>query len=354
MRDLTVMLTASGSQFAPGIIKCFKKNGEREISVIGGDMGSNPSNKYLVDKFYQIPPAKAPDYVQKVVEICEKEKVDILFPQMSAELSAYLDNINLFKKIGTLVAMTLNENVKVANNKLKLYCFLKECGIPIPEFECVYSIEEFDDAVVKLGYPDHPVCVKVTESSGSRGIRIIDNKRSRFDLFAYEKPASLYTSLQNMRSILQEPVQFPELLLMKYLPGEEYTVDLLADHGKVLYIAGRRNSVMLMSISQETILEKDERAYQIAEQVVSKLKLDGNIGLDFMFDADGYAQLMEVNPRLDATVSLCAAAGLNLPYLRIKQLLGEVLPEITVQYGVNLKRRYLELFIDANGQLMDW
>ena len=75
---------------------------------------------------------------------------------------------------------------------------------------------------------------------------------------------------------------------MKYLPGEEYTVDLLADHGKVLYIAGRRNPVMLMSISQETILEKNERAYQIAEQVVSKLGLDGNIGLDFMFDADGY------------------------------------------------------------------
>ena len=43
-----------------------------------------------------------------------------------------------------------------------------------------------------------------------------------------------------------------------------------------------------------------------------------------------------------------------MPYLRVKQLLGETLPELTVKYGVNLKRRYLEMFIDADGQLMDW
>ncbi len=29
LRPVTVMLTASGSQFAPGIIKCLKNNGER-------------------------------------------------------------------------------------------------------------------------------------------------------------------------------------------------------------------------------------------------------------------------------------------------------------------------------------
>ena len=34
LSPLNVMLTASGSQFAPGIVKCFKQNGERDIRVI--------------------------------------------------------------------------------------------------------------------------------------------------------------------------------------------------------------------------------------------------------------------------------------------------------------------------------
>ncbi len=354
MRDVRVMFTASGSQFAPGTIKCLKQNGEREITVIGGDMGDDPTNRYLVDIFYKTPAARDPSYAEEVAKICEKEKVDILLPQMSAELPAYLEHMELFDKIGTRVSMTLTTNVNVANNKLALFEFLSTKGVSIPKFQSVHSMKEFDKAISLLGYPQCPVCVKMPESSGSRGIRIIDGMKSRFELFAYEKPASLYVTLQDMREILSEAEHFPDLILMPYLPGDEYTVDLLADKGKVLYIAGRRNPVMLMSISQEAILEKNERAYQIAEQVVRHLELDGNISLDFKFDANGDAQLLEVNPRLSATISVFAAGGLNLPYLRVKQLLGEQLPEVSVQYGVAVKRRYSEIFTDSTENLINW
>lgn len=80
MKPITIMMSASGSQFAPGIIKCFKNNGEREITVIGGDMNSDPTNKYLVDKFYMVPAAKDPTYADAILEICKKEKVDIFVP----------------------------------------------------------------------------------------------------------------------------------------------------------------------------------------------------------------------------------------------------------------------------------
>ena len=38
MKDLTVMLSACGAQFAPGMVNCLKDNGERNIRVIGIDM----------------------------------------------------------------------------------------------------------------------------------------------------------------------------------------------------------------------------------------------------------------------------------------------------------------------------
>lgn len=354
MRPVTVMMSASGSQFAPGIIKCFKDNGEREIKVIGGDMSTDPTNKYLVDKFYRVPAVKDPTYADVLLDICKKEKVDIFFPQMSAELPVLLENISRFDDAGIKVSITRNDSLYIANNKLKLFEFMKENNIPVSKFAVISSLDDFDKAIREVGYPEKPVCVKLTESSGARGVRVIDDSKSRYHIFAHEKPDSFYISYEDMKKTLEDADEFPELMVMEYLSGDEYDVDLIADNGKVLYMAGRRNPVMVMSITQESVLEKNEEAYRIAEQVVEKLGLDGVIGIDYKFADDGSCRLLEINPRIDATVSIFAAGGLNLPYLCIKKMLGEELPEVDVRYGTRLKRRYLEMFTDNRGEYIEW
>ena len=354
MRPITVMMSASGSQFAPGIIKCFKDNGEREIKVVGGDMSNDPTNKYLVDKFYRVPAVKDPTYADVLLDICKKEKVDIFFPQMSAELPVLLENISRFDDAGIKVSITRNDSLYIANNKLKLFEFMKENNIPVSKFSVISSLNDFDKAIREVGYPEKPVCVKLTESSGARGVRVIDDSKSRYHIFAHEKPDSFYISYEDMKKTLEDADEFPELMVMEYLSGDEYNVDLIADNGRVMYMAGRRNPVMVMSITQESVLEKNEEAYRIAEQIVEKLGLDGVIGIDYKFAEDGSCRLLEINPRIDATVSIFAAGGLNLPYLQVKHLLGEELPEVEVGYGTRLKRRYLEMFTDSNGELLDW
>ena len=83
---------------------------------------------------------------------------------------------------------------------------------------------------------------------------------------------------------------------------------------------------------------------QIAKKVISALGLSGNADLDFKNDENGHPVLMEINPRIAATMRIFKEGGLNLPYLRIKQLLGEELPKIDIRYGIKMKRRYLEMF----------
>lgn len=354
MRPVTVMMSASGSQFAPGIIKCFKDNGEREIKVVGGDMSTDPTNKYLVDKFYRVPAVKDPAYADVLLDICKKEKVDIFFPQMSAELPVLLENISRFDDEGIKVSITRNDSLYIANNKLRLFEFMRENNIPVSNFAVISSLDDFDKAIREVGYPEKPVCVKLTESSGARGVRVIDDSKSRYHIFAHEKPDSFYISYEDMKKTLEDADEFPELMVMEYLSGDEYDVDLIADNGRVLYMAGRRNPVMVMSITQESVLEKNEEAYRIAEQIVEKLGLDGVIGIDYKFAEDGSCRLLEINPRIDATVSVFAAGGLNLPYLQVKHLLGEELPEVEVRYGTRLKRRYMETFTNQKGELLSW
>lgn len=200
-----------------------------------------------------------------------------------------------------------------------------------------------------MGYPDEAVCLKIVSGSGSRGVRIIDSNKSRYQIFAHEKPNSFFTSYEDMLSVMREVDVLDEMMLVEYMPGSEYTVDLLADNGEVLYQVGRENTVSLMSIAQESVLVPNKHAYEVTKSIVRLLKMDGNIGFDFMKNGEGLPVLMDINPRITATVSVIAAGGVNLPYLRIKQLLGEKLPELTVNYGVRLKRRYHEMFTDKDG-----
>lgn len=349
MREITVLITAAGSPSSPGLIQCLKKNGERNVRIIGTDMKTDATIAQMVDVVRLVPPATAPEYIDVLLEVCREEKVEVLIPGISQELPGLQKRKADFEAIGTKVSVSDGKGLLIANDKIKLYRYMNEMGFHTPSFRVISKIDDFENACKEIGFPQKAICVKIKDGSGSRGIRLIDPKKTRFDIFTGEKPNSFYTTYEDMLSILKEATDFPELMIMEMLPGMEYSVDLLADHGHVLYMVGRESNIINASIPQEATLAFNEEAYSIAEAIVESLKLDGNVDLDFKFDEDNHPQLMEINPRLAATLSVIAAGGVNLIYLRVKQLLGEELPEVHVNYGVKLKRRYHELFCDKEG-----
>lgn len=342
--DLTVLVSACGAQFMPGLVNCLKNNGERNIRIIGTDMGNDDTVYQMVDECYKVPRATDPTYIDVVLDICKKEKVDIVMPFMSAELLPLIDRKEDFENIGVKVSVSDRKSVEITNNKYEFYEFLKENGLPVPKFAHIRKSEELIKACQECGYPENAVCVKATELSGSRGIRIIKPNVSRFDILFGEKPNSFYTSMEDLKSTLDERDSMPEMMAMEYLPGAEGSVDLLAENGKILYMAYRESNVNLHSIPQEATLSENKEAYHIAKKVISALGLTGNADLDFKNDAEGHPVLMEINPRIAATMQIFKEGGLNLPYLRIKHLLGEELPDAQIKYGVKMKRRYLEMF----------
>lgn len=344
MREINILSTACGAIFMPGFFTCLKENGERKINIIGVDMTEKAFMGDLLDGYYKVPAYTDEKYVEILIDICRKEKIDIFFPHLSMELPIILDNIDKFKNLGVKVAITDSQTLNIANNKFQLYEHMKKEGLRVPKYYHVGNVEELEENAKKLGFPKKDVVVKVTESSGSRGIRIVRGNLSRAENFLNRKPNSMEISMEDMYSTIIECKKMPDTIVMEYLPGCEYTVDLLADHGKTIYIAGRRNYESSMSIAMATCIEKKDEAYKLCEDIVSSLNLDGNIGFDFMLDENDQPVLTDLNPRITATIVLYKEGGLNLPYLRVKQLMGEDLPQIKVKYGINMKRRYWDVF----------
>jgi carbamoyl-phosphate synthase large subunit len=344
MNDITVLSTACGAMFMPGFFNCLRDNGERKIRIVGVDIVDNPFMGKLIDKYYKVGTYTSANYIDELIEICKTEQVDILFPHISMELPVVLERLNDFRKIGVRVAITDSQSLCVANNKLKLYDHMRRIGLRTPDYYIVKNSNDLLSGAEKLGYPTVPVVVKATESSGSRGVRIVNDRIGIADAFLNKKPRSLEISMDNMRRTIDACYPLPDVIVMEYLPGCEYTVDLLADKGKTLYIAGRRNYESSMSIAMATVTEEKEEAYELCKKLVDSLGLDGNIGFDFMLDAEDRPVLTDLNPRVTATIVLYKEAGLNLPYLRVKQLMKERLPKAEIRYGLHMKRRYLDVF----------
>ncbi len=344
LRDITVLYTACGAVYTPAFIDCLKDNGERNIRVIGADMAYDETIAPLIDKLYVTPKAIEPGYVDALLKICKSEKVDVLIPGMSNELVKLWDKRKEFEKIGSIVSLSNKESIEITTDKFRFYTFLKDNNLPVPKFALITNSEELLAACTHCGYPERPVCVKATNLSGSRGIRIIKSDVSRFDILFGEKPNSMFTTMDELQATLREKDTMPEMMAMEYLPGVEGSVDLIGDNGKVLYAGYRESTVNLASIPQVAEVKENKEAIDIATKVCEALKIDGNADFDFKEDENGHPVLMEVNPRVAATMKIFKKAGMNLPYLRIKQLLGEELPEVEIKYGIKMKRRYQEMF----------
>ncbi len=340
MRDVTVLITACGNVYMPGTTASIKNNGERNVRLIGADMNHDDTILQMVDKYYTVPRGDDPSYADVILDICIKEHVDVVIPIMSAELEILAKNADRFSAAGVALPVSQLDSLKIANNKLALFEYMQENGIPTARFCPVNSVEDVDKALEQVGVP---VVFKTTEGSGSRGMRIIDPSKSRFDILFHEKPTSAYVTLKDFKETLQEGAM-PNMLAMEYLPGHEYTVDMLCENGKVFYSLCRRGLNVQTSIILDGVVEDKPEIIKLCNQVAESLKLTGNIGFDVKERADGTPVIMECNPRATAGISEFTASGVNLLYLNIKRCLGEPLPELTPKYGVIMKRRYQEMY----------
>ena len=350
--DIRILMTGTGAPGFPSILNCFRNNGERDLYIVGVDMNPMAPCRSKVDKFYQVPSASDSSFIDCILKICEKERIQIVVSIVTKELELFAVAKKQFAEIGTLISTMDYAALHISNNKGLLLTEMKKAGLPTPDFRVVHTPEELEKAVYELGYLNRPVVIKPTFGNGSRGTRILDKKKSRYDQLFNEKPNNQYIGIDELLAIVAEKNKIPEMLVMEYLPGQEICVDILAEHGKTLFCSTRVGTV-INSIMVSSEVKYIVEAADLAQKVVSLLSLDGNIDFDMKYGSDGFPYVMEINPRLPAGVAVQAAAGINFPYLRIKQLLGEELPNCVIREGYTMQFINKEILYAPDGTLIE-
>lgn len=349
MKDLTILMTGAGAPGAPGIISCYRNNGERKIKIIGVDMRSCVPTDLQLDSFEQVPSAANSEFIGAVLNIAKKYHVDVIQPLVTRELELFSEKLNMFAEFGINVCVSSFENLVIANDKGKLLNTLSDSGIAVPSFSIINETAEFREACKKVGYPEREICFKPTKSNGSRGFRIVSNRKNRGELLFNEKPSSTYITYEEAQEIFFSMPKIPQLLVMEYLPGDEYSVDLLVDNGTVRYCIPRLRTAMNGGISTRCTIKKNNEVICYCNAVAENLKLNGNIGIQVRYDCNNEVKILEINPRLQGSIVACAAAGANLPYYAIKQIMGESVPKVEINWDVEMVRYWKEVYFNASG-----
>jgi carbamoyl-phosphate synthase large subunit len=336
-------MTGGGAPGAAGILHCLRE--EPSFRITTADADPNAVTRYLADDFVQIPFAKQPAFTDELLAVCKEKEIDILLPLVTKELLPLTSRALDFESAGTKLVASPHASLEIANNKSRLYEFMDWRGMPVPAYKIIATVDQFVAAVHELGYPEKQVCFKPSVSNGSRGFRIINDNVNELDILLNHKPDSTYITLDRAVRILSGG-SFPEILVSEYLPGEEFSVDCLANHGEPVLIVPRSRQRLVNGISVQGEFIEEKSIIEYCRKILLELKLHGNIGIQVKASSSGQYLILEINPRVQGSISAAKGAGINLPVLAVKQEAGlPISPsERQVKWGTRFKRYWSEVF----------
>ena len=119
---MNILILSAGTRNK--IVQYFKKELNGEGRVIATDCSNLAPAIYEADKYYIVPRITDENYIDIILDICKKEKINTLISLIDPELSLIAKNIRLFKEIGVNPIISDYDKVEMCFDKYEMYKFL--------------------------------------------------------------------------------------------------------------------------------------------------------------------------------------------------------------------------------------
>jgi len=300
-----ILISCAGGPAAIGAIKSLKEiNFKGNIVTI--DCDPLAVGGYLSDINYIVPLSTSKNYWDEVLNIIIKEKITIILPTGDSDIKHFSKHKEQLNKLGVTVFMSDYDSIiKCQDKKLFFdYCYSK---FPLPFTSSNYKDLKF------------PMFAKPEYGSGSRGIKVC-YKTS--DIKTLDKEESVHRS--------------SNYLFQEYLPGQEYTVDVLCDlENNPIIIVPRKRLQIKAGISSKGQVIKHKQIENLCKDLCIYLDLKGPVCIQLKEDSKGNPKFIEVNPRLGGGTYFTTLAGVNFLELILniknnKPFIKPTFKEITV------------------------
>jgi predicted ATP-grasp superfamily ATP-dependent carboligase len=226
------------------------------------------------------------------------------------------------------IALAPEPQLAVAIDKAQTFAVAQSIGVALPRS---VSLDRGCDVEAALAEVGSPAVVKPLRS-------FVEGSEERL-------MSRVVSDATELRAMLALPLwhEVP-LVLQQWASGSREAVWLFYAQGKIwarcAQIAERMNPPLGgASVVRESIVPNKD-VLESSERLVREIGLEGFSEVEFRRDLDGRPLLMEINPRLSASIELGVRAGIDFPGLLYAWATGRPLHQAQ-SYRVGIRMRWL-------------
>lgn len=277
--------------------------------IIATDMSPVAPALFFADETYLVPPISAPDYYDKVVDICNNSQAKAITTLIDPEIEILASHRDDLLQRGILPLCPADWTAHLCFDKYEMFKHLHAKGV---RTVLTYNSLEAFKVGLKEGEISFPVFMKPISGSGSVGIGQCNNMQEVEEKWNDGK----------FTYIIQE-----------LMTGGDCDADVYVDcfsHKPVAVFSKKKIETRIGGASK-TISYKDPKLFAFVEEVCAVLDLNGPCDMDF-FIKDGEYYLSEINPRFGGAYLHAYGAGVDFIKLILNNMDGKENHSIIGQY----------------------
>jgi carbamoyl-phosphate synthase large subunit len=334
---LTIAITGLNNTDNPGpgipVIRCIRESDEIEARIIGLAYENLEPGIYMpgmVNKTYMIPyPSGGTEaYMERIENIHRKEKIDLIIPNLDAELYTFMKAQPQLSEMGIATFLPTLEQFD-ERHKANLNAFGKKYGIQVPESKSITSYHDIQKIPDDFEFP-------------------LLVKGKFYDAYVANNLDQVTSYFNKISAKWGLPV-----IVQTFVRGTEVNVAALGD--------GKGNTIAAVPMRKLYITDKgkawsgitlaDAKMLEITRDLIAQTRWRGGMELEMIKTVDNEFFMIEINPRIPAWIYLAAGAGQNIPEALVKLAIGkEVKPFTSYQTG----KMFIRYSWDLMGDISDF
>ncbi|MFH0816613.1 MAG: ATP-grasp domain-containing protein [Methanobacteriota archaeon] len=318
MKKVTALVTGVGGTPGQSVMKGLRIS-KVPCRIVGLDAEPMSAGLYRADAAYIMPFANTKEYIPRLIDICNKEKVQIVMVASTPEVPVIAKNKKLIENGTDAVVLTSDSKiVDMCADKYLTYRFLKDGGFRYPETADAGDSEDVGRLIDKCGFP---LILKPNEGCAAKGVFKIDSREMLKRLHNPKKP-----------SVLQEYLE-PD--------DEEYTAGLFFDSKSKCQGTIAMKRELVAGGTYRGIVDDYKEINKDLRKVAFALKAKGPINFQFRLTSRGPV-IFEINPRFSCSDGMRAQMGYNAPEAAVRHfVLGEPDISSSLKWRTGVSMRYM-------------
>jgi D-aspartate ligase len=287
------------------VLFCLSNSKDYQISILSNRNTDFIKYSRYCKKFYVADETAFGDKrLKNIIDIIEKDCIDILFPTFVPCCQLVIEHIEALKSITGVILLPDLQNYNIAANKDLFGKFCLANNIATPKTSGLHDLSILDE----ISNYRFPVLLKPSDGDGGIGIMKFNQ--------AVELKLYIENNLEHIRN---------KYILQEFIEAIEIDANILCVEGEILTYTIQKGFIppnRPFSFSKGVEMIQYSGVFEFIKPIFKELNWSGIAHIDLLYDSEKeQIYILEINPRIWGTIIASFRAGVNFPDLLIKKSL---------------------------------